>query len=175
LDYAGNDKYFSHTNTTTFNVVKGEAIVDIDLVENPDGSVDVIVTVTDEDGDPIPDYKVNVELDGKHVGNIVTDADGIGRIHIPSSELSDGNHVITVSSDDVNYNANPVSVEFETQNNDNDNNETNNNETNETNNTNKTNNNPAATAAMKETGIPIIAIILVLLTIFGIGIRIKLD
>jgi hypothetical protein len=78
LDYAGNDKYFSYTNTTTFNVVKGKAIVDIDLVKNPDGSVDVIVTVTDEDGDPIPNYEVSVDLDGKNIGNIVTDADGIG-------------------------------------------------------------------------------------------------
>ncbi|WP_169805415.1 beta strand repeat-containing protein [Methanobrevibacter cuticularis] len=167
LDYAGNDKYFSYTNTTTFNIVKGEAIVDIDVVKNSDGSVDVIITVTDEDGDPIPDYKVNVELDGKHIGDIVTDVDGVGRIHIPSSEFSDGRHVITVTSDDENFNVNPVSVEFETQNNDND--------KNDTNNTNKTNNNPVTSATMKNTGMPIIAIILVLLTIFGINIRKKQD
>jgi predicted outer membrane repeat protein len=164
LDYAGNDKYFSYTNTTNFNVVKGEAIVDIDVVKNPDGSVDVIVTVTDEDGDPIQDYKVNVDLDGNHIGNIVTNAEGIGKIHIPSTKLNDGRHVITVTSDDVNYNFNPVSVEFETQNNKND-----------TNNTNKTSNNPAASATMKNTGVPILAIILVLLTIFGIVVSKKED
>ncbi|KZX16358.1 hypothetical protein MBCUT_09100 [Methanobrevibacter cuticularis] len=162
VDYTGNDEYSNYTNTTAFNVVKGEAIVDIDVVKNPDGSVDVIVTVTDEDGDPIPNYKVNVELDGKNIGNIVTDVLGVGKIHIPSSKLSDGKHVITVSSDDVNYNVNPVSAEFETQNNNND-----------TNNTNKTSDNPVATATMKNTGIPIIAIILVLLTILGITIRRK--
>ncbi|KZX15997.1 bacterial Ig-like domain protein [Methanobrevibacter cuticularis] len=159
VDYSGNDKYFSYTNTTTFNVVKGEAIVDIDVVKNPDGSVDVIVTVTDEDGDPIPNHEVDVDLDGKYIGNIVTDVDGIGKIHIPSNKLNDGKHLITVTSDNVNYNTNPVSVEFEIKNNNND--------------TNKTNNNPVASATMKNTGMPIIAIILVLLTIFGIGIRRK--
>ncbi|WP_169805343.1 beta strand repeat-containing protein [Methanobrevibacter cuticularis] len=164
LNYAGSDKYFSYTNTTTFNVVKGKAIVDATVVKNSDGSVDVIVTVTDEDGDPIPNYKVNVELDGKHIGDIVTDVFGVGRIHIPSSKLSDGHHVITVLSDDENYNANPVSAEFEIQNNKND-----------TNNPNKTSNNPVATATMKNTGMPIIAIILVLLTTIGISIRKKQD
>ncbi|KZX17108.1 bacterial Ig-like domain protein [Methanobrevibacter cuticularis] len=163
LDYAGNDKYFSYTNTTTFNVVKGQVIVDIDVVKNSDGSVDVIVTVTDEYGDPIPDYKVNIVLDGKNIGNIVTNVLGIGRIHIPNNKLSVGRHVITVSSDNANYNVNPVSAEFETQNNN----------KNDTNNTNKTSDNPVATATMKNTGIPIIAIILVLITIFGISIRRK--
>ncbi|WP_169805421.1 beta strand repeat-containing protein [Methanobrevibacter cuticularis] len=164
VDYAGNDKYFSYTNTTTFNVVKGQVIVDIDVVKNSDGSVDVIVTVSDEDGDSIPDYKVSVDLDGKYIGDIVTDVFGVGRIHISTNKLSVGRHVITVSSDDVNYNVNPVSVEFETQNNNND-----------SNNTNKTNNNPVATATMKNTGIPIIAIILVLISVFGISIRRKED
>ncbi|KZX17804.1 hypothetical protein MBCUT_00990 [Methanobrevibacter cuticularis] len=162
VDYAGNDNYSSYTNTTTFNVVKGQVIVDIDVVKNSDGSVDVIVTVTDEYGDPIPDYKVSVELDGKNIGNIVTDILGIGKIHIPTNKLSDGRHVITVSSDNANYNVNPVSAEFETQNNKND-----------TNNTNKTSDNPVATATMKNTGIPIIAIILVLISVFGISIRRK--
>jgi polymorphic membrane protein len=170
LNYTGNNEYSRYANTTTFNVIKGEAIVDTNVVKNPDGSVDVIITVTDEDGDPVPDYKVSVDLDGKHIGDIVTDAEGVGRIHISSSKLNDGKHVITVSSDDVNYNANPVSAAFETQNNDNDNNETN-----DTNNTNKTTNNLVASATMKNTGMPIIAIVLVLLTIFGINIRRKQD
>ncbi|KZX16697.1 bacterial Ig-like domain protein [Methanobrevibacter cuticularis] len=162
VNYTGNDRCFSYTNTTVFNVVKGQVIVDIDVVKNSDGSVDVIVTVTDEYGDPIPDYKVNIDLDGKNIGNIVTNVLGIGRIHIPTNKLSVGHHVITVSSDNANYNVNPVSVEFETQNNNND-----------TNNTNKTSDNPVATATMKNTGIPIITIILVLISVFGITIRRK--
>ncbi|KZX15417.1 bacterial Ig-like domain protein [Methanobrevibacter cuticularis] len=164
VDYAGNDNYSSYTNTTTFSVVKGQAIVNMDVVKNSDGSADVIVTVTDEDGNPIPDYEVSVELDGKHIGNIVTDILGIGKIHIPTNKLSDGRHVITVASDNANYDVNPVSVEFETQNNNND-----------TNNTNKTSDNPVAIATMKNTGIPIIAIILVLISVFGISIRRKQD
>ncbi|KZX16546.1 hypothetical protein MBCUT_07800 [Methanobrevibacter cuticularis] len=164
LDYAENNEYFSYTNTATFNVVKGEAIVDVDVVKNSDGSVDVIVTVTDEDSDPIPDYKISVDLDGKYIGDVITDVDGIGRIHIPNSKLNDGKHMITVTPNNLNYNANPVSVEFETQNNNND-----------TNNTNKTSDNPVAIATMKNTGMPIITIILVLLTIFGITIRKKQD
>ncbi|WP_169805413.1 beta strand repeat-containing protein [Methanobrevibacter cuticularis] len=161
VDYAENSKYFRYTNTTTFNVVKGEAIINRAVVKNSDGSVDVIVIVTDEDGDPIPNYKCSIELDDKYIVDIITGADGIGKIHISSSKLSDGKHVITVTSDDVNYYSDPVSVEFETQNNNND--------------TNKTNNNPVATATMKKTGMPIIAIILMLLTISGIGIRRKQD
>ncbi|KZX14479.1 hypothetical protein MBCUT_20510 [Methanobrevibacter cuticularis] len=163
VNYNGNDEYSSYTNTTTFNVVKGEAIVDIDVVKNPDGSVDVIVIVTDVDGDPIPDYKVSVDLDGKHIGYIVTDVFGVGRIHIPSSKLSDGLHVITATSDNLNYYSNPVSVEFELQN------------KNDTNNTNKTSNNPVAIATMKNTGMPIIAIILVLLTLLGMVVSKKED
>ncbi|KZX16182.1 putative outer membrane protein pmp6 precursor [Methanobrevibacter cuticularis] len=164
VEYAGNDKYFSYTNTTTFNVVKGEAIVDVNVVKNSDGSVDVIVTVTDVDDDPIPDYEVNVDLDGKHIVNIVTGDDGIGKIHISSTKLNDGRHVIIVTSNDVNYSFNPVSVEFEIQNNKND-----------TNNTNKTSDNPVANATMKNTGMPVITILLVVLTIFGIAIRRKQD
>ncbi|KZX17009.1 hypothetical protein MBCUT_04120 [Methanobrevibacter cuticularis] len=166
VDYAGNDKYFRYTNTTTFNVIKGKVIVDVDVVKNSDGSADVIVTVTDEDGDPIHDYKVSVDLDGKNIGNIVTNVLGVGKIHIPSNKLGNGRHVITVTCDDENYNVNPVSVEFETQNNDNDNNDTNT--------TNKTNNNPVASATMKNTGIPIIAVILVLISMFGIILRRKI-
>ncbi|WP_157082411.1 beta strand repeat-containing protein [Methanobrevibacter cuticularis] len=162
VDYTGNDEYFSYTNTTTFNVVKGQVIVDIDVVKNSDGSVDVIVTVSDEYGDPIPDYKVNIGLDGKNIGNIVTNVLGIGRIHIPTNKLSVGHHVITATSDNANYYINPVSAEFEIQNNKND-----------TNNTNKTSDNPVAIATMKNTGIPIIAIILVLISVFGISIRRK--
>ncbi|KZX17428.1 hypothetical protein MBCUT_02240 [Methanobrevibacter cuticularis] len=163
--YAGNDKYFSCTNTTTFNVVKGKVIVDMDVVKNPDGSVDVIVTVSDEDGNPIPDYKVNVDLDGKHIGNIITSILGVGRIHIPSNQLNDGHHVITITSDDENYNNNPTSIKFETKNNDNNNNDKDN--------ANKRSNNPVANATMKNTGIPIIAITLVLINIFGIILRRK--
>jgi hypothetical protein len=72
--------------------------------------------------------------------------------------------VITATSDNLNYYSNPFSVEFEIQNNNND-----------TNNTNKTSDNPVASATMKNTGMPIIAIILLLLTMFGMVVSKKED
>ncbi|OQD58322.1 adhesin-like protein [Methanobrevibacter arboriphilus JCM 13429 = DSM 1125] len=168
LNFNGDAKYLGFTNSTSFDVKKGESFVNVTVNENKDGSVDLIVKVVDEDGDTIPDYKVDVELDGKYIGSVITDSDGVGIFHIPNSKLKTGKHKITALSDNENYFSNLTFAEFETKNNNNTNN------TNNTNgNDNKTTDNPVAIATMKKTGIPIIAIILVLISIFGISLRRK--
>ncbi|OQD58829.1 adhesin-like protein, partial [Methanobrevibacter arboriphilus JCM 13429 = DSM 1125] len=170
LNFNGDAKYLGFTNSTSFDVKKGESFVNVTVNENKNGSVDLIVKVVDEDGDTIPDYKVDVELDGKYIGSVITDSDGVGIFHIPNSKLTPGKHKITVSSDNENYFSNLAFAEFETKNN----NTNNTNNTNSTNgNGNKTSDNPVAIATMKKTGIPIIAIILVLISIFGISLRRK--
>ncbi|OQD59344.1 adhesin-like protein [Methanobrevibacter arboriphilus JCM 13429 = DSM 1125] len=171
LNFNGDTKYLGFTNSTSFDVKKGETFTNVTVNENKNGSVDLIVKVVDEDGDTIPDYKVNLELDGKYIGSVITDSDGVGIFHIPNSKLTSGKHKITVSSDNENYFSNLAFAEFETKNNNNTNNTNNTNSTNG--NGNKTSDNPVAIATMKKTGIPIIAIILVLISIFGISLRRK--
>ncbi|OQD58050.1 hypothetical protein MBBAR_29c00010, partial [Methanobrevibacter arboriphilus JCM 13429 = DSM 1125] len=174
LNFNGDAKYLGFTNSTSFDVKKGESFVNVTVNENKDGSVELIVKVVDEDGDTIPDYKVDVELDGKYIGSVITDSDGVGIFHIPNSKLTLGKHKITALSDNENYFSNLAFAEFETKNNNNTNNTNNTNKTNNTNgNGNKTSDNPVAIATMKKTGIPIMAIILVLISIFGISLRRK--
>ncbi|WP_158082533.1 Ig-like domain-containing protein, partial [Methanobrevibacter arboriphilus] len=173
LNFNGDTKYLGFTNSTSFDVKKGESFVNVTINENKNGSVDLIVKVVDEDGDTIPDYKVDVELDGKYIGSVITDSDGVGIFHIPNSKLTPGKHKITALSDNENYFSNLAFAEFETKNN-------NNNKTNNTNNTNSTNNtendtsdNPVAIATMKNTGIPIMPILVFLLSGLGLIYRKK--
>jgi hypothetical protein len=170
LNFNGNTKYLGFTNNTSFDVKKGESFVNVTVNENKDGSVDLIVKVIDEDGDTLPDYKVNLELDGKYIGSVITDSDGVGIFHIPNSKLNPGKHKVTILSDNDNYFSNLAFAEFETKNNTNNTNNTNS----TTNTTNNTSDNPVAVATMKNTGIPIIPIlVLVLISMFVISLRKK--
>jgi protocatechuate 3,4-dioxygenase beta subunit len=162
VKYAGSERYHASNNETSFDVQKGKINIGLNVDVREDGSVEVTVKVTDEDGDPVADNNVKIDLDGKHVGNIVTDSNGVGRLVIPAKNIEEGEHTITALFDHTDYDVASVSANFV---------EPKNNSTNGTNKTNKTNNtsnNSAAlaNAAMKKTGIPMI--FLVLLAIFGL-------
>jgi hypothetical protein len=166
VKYDGNDDYYGCTNTSNFNVKKGNIHVTITVTEN-DTHITITANATDEDGDPVADYPVDFELDGEKIGTKITDKNGIAQIIIPKSKISEGNHtIIAVVDGETTYNNGINTTIFVKESN---------NETNTTNITNKTSNNPspAKAAAMKKTGIPIIAILLALLSIFGVSLYMK--
>jgi len=177
VSWTGNSTHNGFTNSTNFNVLKRNIIVILTVTENPDGSITIIANATyEDDRSPANDYPVEFLLDGKVVGNGITDENGIATLIIPSNRINDGLHIITViviGGEQAN-NA-TASLEFTrtTENNDTDD-DTNDDVNDDLNkDTDKTNNNPAATAAMKKTGIPITTILLALLSCFGLIYRKK--
>jgi protocatechuate 3,4-dioxygenase beta subunit len=154
---AGSERYYASLNETSFEVRKGKVNIDLNVDVREDGSVEVTVKVTDEDGDPIANHDVKIELDGEHVGNVITDSNGVGNLFIPAKKIKKGEHTITAVFNHPNYDLESVSTNFV---------EPGENPTNKTNKTNNTSDNSVAVATMKNTGIP--AILLVFLAIFGL-------
>lgn len=167
VSWAGNSTHNGFTNSTNFDVEKRNIIVTLTVDENNDGSVTITANATyEDDGSPAVDYPVEFYLDGNLVGDGSTDNNGIASLTIPANKITDGPHTITViviGGDTANDGT--ASIEFTKISQDN--------ETNETNNTNETIKNPVTSADMKETGIPIIAVILVLLASISFIIRKK--
>uniref|UniRef100_UPI002634659B Ig-like domain-containing protein n=2 Tax=Methanobrevibacter TaxID=2172 RepID=UPI002634659B len=96
-----------------FSARKGNVTVNITVTENLDGSVTITVTVTDEDGDPVHDYAVDIDIDGVTVGSIITDENGTGSLTIPKGTLTGGNHTVTATFDGGDdYNNATGSAEF---------------------------------------------------------------
>lgn len=164
VSWTSNSTHNGFSNSTVFSVVKEDkpvnskrdVVVTIRVVKNPDGSVTIIANATyTDDGSPASGYPVNFFLDGKKVGSGITNKRGIATLTIPASKLGDGPHRITVTLEGGNTaNDAKVSTKFTISS--------------EGNGTNGTNDNPVAgKAAMRETGMPIIAIVLVLLSILG--------
>jgi hypothetical protein len=153
LSWAGNNTHNGFTNNTNFNVKKGKITVTVTVTENPDGSVTIIANATDEDGSPVKNHPVDFFLNGEKVGSGITGENGIASVTLPANKISNGEHTITVIIDGgENYNNSTANIKFT-----------------KTNKNNETNNNPATAnaVAMKKTGIPLIAIIFLLLSIFG--------
>lgn len=162
------------TSNNAFSVAKGNINVVISVVENDDGSITIMANVTDEDGDPIKDHPVEFVLDGESIGTGITEINGIASINVPVSKIDNGTHNITIIvAGNNNFNTGVSSIEFakrSPRNNDND-------DTNDTDDLdddiNGTSNNSVAVAAMKETGIPLIIILLILMSCIGLLYRKK--
>ncbi|MPL78064.1 hypothetical protein SDC9_23925 [bioreactor metagenome] len=96
-----------------FSARKGNVNLNITVTENHDGSVTITLTVTDEDGDPVPDYIVDIDIDGVTVGSVTTDENGTGSLTIPKDDLTGGNHTVTATFDGGDdYNNATGSAEF---------------------------------------------------------------
>jgi uncharacterized repeat protein (TIGR01451 family) len=153
-NWQGNGTHNGFTNKTSFNVKKGNIIIVI-TVDEDDNSIIITGKVTDEDGDPIVDYPVDFELDGEKIGTKITDKNGIAKITIPKDKIADGKHTVTLIVDGkTNYENGTNTTTF----------------TKEPNKNKKPSNNPATakSVAMKKTGIPMVAIVLVLLSLLGV-------
>ncbi|MBZ9570587.1 hypothetical protein KQY27_03380 [Methanobrevibacter sp. TMH8] len=162
VQWKGNDTHNGFNNKAKLNVAKRNIIVTITTEENDDGSITIIANATyEDDGTPVINHPVDFILDGKIIGTGITNKNGIAKLKIPANKINGQTHKITalVYGDD-NSNDGKATTTFTRKNPDNPN-------------PNKTSNNPAATAAMKKTGIPINLIILVILSCLGIVIRKK--
>ncbi|MCL2687928.1 MAG: hypothetical protein FWE58_05275, partial [Methanobrevibacter sp.] len=68
VTYAGNNAYFSSSNSNSFDIEKGKVNIDTNITENSDGSVTVKARVTDENKIPMFNHPVEITVDGKLFG-----------------------------------------------------------------------------------------------------------
>ncbi|RAP54187.1 MAG: hypothetical protein BZ137_03605, partial [Methanosphaera sp. rholeuAM130] len=111
VDYPGDKNHNPSNNTTTFEVVKQDPIINATIDDVKVGNNTVEVNLTDEDGNPIDDVDVVIkDEDGKVIGN-GTVHDGKVEIDVP---LEPGKQVLTVETiGDDNYNPATTTVEVE--------------------------------------------------------------
>ena len=160
VNSVGTNVHANFANSTSFIAVKGNSTSNITVTQNPNGSVTIRLKLTDASGDPIANQPVEFLLDGKVIGSGTTNSNGIATFTIPASMLNNGKHTFGVMiNGSGNFNSGSSSVVFTV-------NTTNNS-------TNNSTNNPHAKATMRETGIPVLAIIVVFLISILIGARRK--
>ena len=157
VSYTGNDVYLSSKNNTNFNVVKGKINSKVDVIKNKNGSLTIKTIVTDDEGNPIKDQPVEIIVGGNIIGSGVTDENGIAVIILPSELVGKAKFSVAVNGIGVYY---PYShgKTFKMTVNDT-----------ITNNNTGSNKDLVTKSFMKNTGLPIIAILLMLLTFIGLG------
>ncbi|WP_323735815.1 right-handed parallel beta-helix repeat-containing protein [Methanosphaera sp. ISO3-F5] len=97
--YEGNDTHKDSFNHAKFNVTKkAEAQIDIDILNDTVGNVEIEVTVTDEKAKALPDQTVEVTLPNGTKTNMTTDKDG--KIRVKDTTSPEGNTNITVKVPD---------------------------------------------------------------------------
>ena len=145
VSYPGNDTYYSSDNKTSFNVKKGTIKSDVTYTENGDGSVTITTRVTDKNGEPVKNQPVTIMKDGKVIAKTRTDGNGLAKITLPRG-MANGKISVVVDKDHYEPTSNDIDLGG-----------------NETEATGK-----GVKAYMKNTGIPIVAMILVLLSSLGL-------
>ncbi|KZX17545.1 bacterial Ig-like domain protein [Methanobrevibacter cuticularis] len=158
----GHDNFTDFTNSTHFIVNKRNANLVLGSSPTVVGeAVDLIATLTDMNGNPLAGRNVTFFVNGKNVGEAVTDINGIARLSYTPSKagkftisaafMGDSDYLNSTSEDNLTVSVVPEPTPTPTPTP-----------------TPDPNDNPVDTsnvsATMKKTGIPIIAIILVLLT-----------
>ncbi|WP_066972667.1 DUF11 domain-containing protein [Methanobrevibacter filiformis] len=155
-------------NSSTNNTNKTNKTININ-VNIPSGKVGdkvkATITATDSEGNPVPNIPLKLLLNGKVIGTFITDKNG--QIH-PVIKVGKTNVIGIHFIGNSQFNSKVIEYKFNPSNNGNN--------TDNTNNTNKTNNNDnssishvvaGSNIAMKKTGLPLIAIIMLILGLFG--------
>ncbi len=88
VTFEGNDAYSSSSDSTIFNVKKEPTLVDISV----DGG-NIVVNVTDEEGNPVDGAQVSITLDGVEAN--YTTSNGI--VNIPAAS---GGHNMSITTED---------------------------------------------------------------------------
>ncbi|KZX12530.1 hypothetical protein MBFIL_11340 [Methanobrevibacter filiformis] len=187
VGFDGNDNYNHVNKTIDVNFTKKDVNIDINVPNTKVGhNATATITVKDLNGNSIPNALIKVVLNGKSLGNFITDKNGQVHLVIP---VSKNNTIEVIFDGDYQYNSTKKLFEFEgnsstnnTNNtngtNNSSNNHTNNNSDNNSNNDNNNNNNHTnnnnsngfrgSNINMKKTGVSLIDIILLILCIFGL-------
>ena len=167
-NFAGDEDYKASSDTSSFNVTKGKIFVKITVTDNDDGSVTITANVTTDDGDPVANYPVDFYMDGKKIGTKNTDVNGIASITIPG-DGKEHEYKVLVPDAEIHENSEnsiihtPQSSEEDEEGDD----DTDIDDT-EDDNQDDESETPSAGASMKNTGIPIVVLLLVLLSCLGI-------
>lgn len=159
VSWAGDLNHTGFTNSTTFDVTKRELSSTLTIIKNSDGSVKLVINLTDINGNPVQNHPVKVFVNGKYITTVITNANGIGVVMLPARVLSHKNKISILAGNEY-YEDYTNFIEFVMPNN-------------ETNNDNETTEEISHNAYMKPTGIPLIAILLVLLSTIGLLTRKK--
>ncbi len=170
VNWIGNDNYADFTNNTSFSVSKLATNSTINI--SGDIKLDETITISgnayDENNNPLTNVKISVTVDGK-VYSLKTDFSGFWSLKYKPTHTGEINIKVIFHGNEK-YFGLVNNSSFNVKNNNNNNN---NNHTNNTNHTNDDNSNDtsnySSNTSMKKTGIPIISIILLLLSLIGIS------
>lgn len=173
-NFPGSDSYVSCVNISNFIAVKGKLDSTLNIIESSNGSATFIINLTDINGNSVFNHHIDVFVDSKYVGTVITDDKGMAMISLPHAVVFDNKHEISIVAGNEYYENHINSIDFTRTNNESRENYTDS-EDNETdkNNNNIPSKNPVIKASMKKTGLPVLAIILLLLTTIAVFIRRK--
>ncbi|MCL2686972.1 MAG: Ig-like domain-containing protein [Methanobrevibacter sp.] len=180
--FAGDEDYNPCENTSTFTVTKGKIFIKITVTENPDGSITITANVTDDEGNPVGNYPVDFYMDGKNIGHKYTDNNGIASITISGDGKKHEFEVLVPDAEIDESSENkithsPRATERGEENNTHETDDDNSKDDNpsyEDNSSDKDKTPSTSGASMKNTGTPIIVLLIVLLSSLGITIRKKI-
>ena len=113
VDFTGNEQYESAQAEDTINVVKQEAIINVEVPTNstPINPGNITGNVTDEEGNPIPNLPVNVTVNNE---TIPTTTDENGTFTVPIDDVVPGVNNVTVTAGNETVEADPVDDKFVT-------------------------------------------------------------
>ena len=167
-NFTGNQRYDSHEKSYVFAVTKSKVSVTVTTVNNPDGTVTVTANVVDDENNPVRHY-VDFYMDGKFLERRHTNDNGIASINVPDdgeeheflvlvpeAEIDESSQHTVIHKPEPPENkaketpkvVEPVVEKIVDE-----------------------VNTASATAAMKNTGIPLFAVFLVFVLSLGVGIR----
>ncbi|MBF4469554.1 MAG: hypothetical protein ISP01_09140 [Methanobrevibacter arboriphilus] len=170
LIYQGDNHYYGFVENETFNVSKlaTNSTINIPTHVKVGETIKINGKAYDENDNPLANVQITVTLDGKDY-YFKTDSNGFWSLKYKPTHTGKNNIKVTFNGNEI-YLGFVNNSSFNVKNNNNNTNNTNN--TNKTNNTNNTENiNSSGNlvySSMKKTGIPIIAVILILISIFTV-------
>jgi len=169
------DYYYSTENSTNFNVIKGKVIVTMNTTDYPDGSYAITATVIDDDNNSVSGYPVEFYKDGVFLGREYTNRDGLVTILVDYDTMEHEYKVIVPeaeidesSENSITYKSEELPEEGDKDEPKNDANNSEPKESEVEDHPDEEVKSPSAGAAMKNTGIPIVAILIVLLSSLGL-------
>ena len=111
VEYGGNNKYTNTTNESKTNVNPKTGKITVEMPENAtvNKPTDITGSVTDEEGNPLPNVPVNVTVNGK---TYPTTTDENGTFKVPVDNVAVGLNNVTVTVGDENTTAQPVGDKF---------------------------------------------------------------
>ncbi|MBZ9570964.1 Ig-like domain repeat protein [Methanobrevibacter sp. TMH8] len=156
VTFSGNSDYNKNSVNVNVNFKAPTKIITDKITSNENKNVILSAKLVDHNGEPLKGKTLKFYVDGKYVGDAITNTKGIAYLKYTTKKAGNFTFKVEFIGDNLFLSSNSSNVLTVIENP---------NPIPEPNNTtNKTNNNPTTSATMKNTGMPIIAIILILLS-----------